>query len=161
MDGDLRRLEVRQCTLPDVAALEEQLPSGPNRFHEVRFRRPGSTFLVALWDGVAVGCGEVLWDGPKEPDVRARFPDCPEVNGLAVASDRQSRGIGTGITGPPNSSPPGVVSAGPGWASTTAIRAPRPSTCGSATGRPASTTWTVTPSSTTAAATTSLTRAGS
>lgn len=96
----MKDLVVRPCTLPDVAALEKQLPTGRNRYHEARHRRQAGdtgTFLVAVADGVPAGCGEVMWRGPKEPDVHTRFPDCPELNGLAVAPDRQSRGIGTAI----------------------------------------------------------------
>lgn len=91
---------IRQCRQQDVAVLEHHLPTGRNHYHEARYRRQSeglSTFLIAYVDDVPVGCGEVLWQGPKELDVRAGFPDCPEINGLAVVPERQSRGIGTAI----------------------------------------------------------------
>jgi GNAT superfamily N-acetyltransferase len=89
---------VRPCRPGDLAALEEQLPTGPNRYHEARHRRQTagtSTYLIACVDAAPLGSGEVLWPGPKEPEVRARFPGCPEINGLSVA--RRSQGIGTAL----------------------------------------------------------------
>jgi GNAT superfamily N-acetyltransferase len=91
---------VRPCRADDLEALERALPTGPNRFHEARFRRQGEgvgTFLVAYREGVLMGSGEVLWPGAKEPEVRERLPDCPEINGLAVAAAWQGQGVGTAI----------------------------------------------------------------
>ncbi|MDG4825620.1 GNAT family N-acetyltransferase [Asanoa sp. WMMD1127] len=91
---------IRQSRPADVERLEQTMPTGPSRFHEARYGRQAdglSTFLVAEIDGVLVGCGEVLWAGAKEPAVRERIPDCPEINGLAVAPGRQSQGIGTAL----------------------------------------------------------------
>ena len=91
---------VGECRRDDVAALERQLPTGRNRYHDARYRRQCdglSTYLVAWQGDVPVGAGEVLWQGPKEPEVRDRLPDCPEINGLAVVAERRSRGIGTAI----------------------------------------------------------------
>ena len=80
--------------------LEYHVPTGRNGYHEARYRRQSeglSTFLIAYVGDVPVGSGEVLWQGAKEPDVRDRFPDCPEINGLPVVPERQSQGIGTTI----------------------------------------------------------------
>lgn len=93
-------MTVRQCRQQDVAVLERRVPTGPNRYHEVRYgrQRDGlSTFLIAYLGDLPVGSGEALWEGAKEPDVRDRFPNCPEINGLAVVPERQSQGIGTTI----------------------------------------------------------------
>jgi GNAT superfamily N-acetyltransferase len=93
-------LQVRACREQDVAVLERHLPTGPHRYHEARYRRQCaglSTFLIAHLGPTPVGSGEILWPGAKEPDVRDRFPDCPEINGLAVVAPRQSQGIGTTI----------------------------------------------------------------
>jgi GNAT superfamily N-acetyltransferase len=93
-------LVIRPCGPGDVAALELTMPTGRSRFHErryVRQREGGSTFLIGWFDGSPVGCGEVLWAGAKERDVRERFPGCPEINGLAVVPSLRSRGIGTAI----------------------------------------------------------------
>ncbi|WP_239091100.1 GNAT family N-acetyltransferase [Asanoa iriomotensis] len=94
------RLVVRECGERDVDALERQLPTGLNHYHAARYRRQCegfSTFLVAYRGEVVVGSGEILWQGAKEPEVRERFPDCPEINGLAVVPDHQSQGVGTAI----------------------------------------------------------------
>jgi GNAT superfamily N-acetyltransferase len=91
---------VRQCRAQDVGLLEYRIPTGRNRYHEARYcrQREGlSTFLIAYLDDIPVGSGEVLWQGAKEPEVRDRFPDCPEINGLAVVPERQALGIGTAI----------------------------------------------------------------
>ena len=130
---------VRECRHEDVAALERQLPTGRNRYHDDRYRRQCeglSTYLVAWQGDVPVGAGEVLWQGAKEPEVRDRFPDCPEINGAAVT--------------------------GSGWASTTTTRGRRRSTVGSDIGTPtAGTSTATTTSTTTASVTRSRTPAGS
>ncbi|WP_155368112.1 hypothetical protein [Catellatospora vulcania] len=49
---------VRQCRQQDVAVLERYLPTGPNRYHEARYRRQHdglSTFLLAYARDVPVG----------------------------------------------------------------------------------------------------------
>jgi GNAT superfamily N-acetyltransferase len=102
MGEESPQITVRQCRQQDIAVLEHHLPTGQNRFHETRYRRQregSSTFLIACLDDVAVGSGEVMWQGAKEPDVRDEFPGCPEINGLAVVPERQSQGIGTAIIG--------------------------------------------------------------
>ncbi|MBE1491197.1 GNAT family N-acetyltransferase [Plantactinospora soyae] len=91
---------VRQCTQRDVVVLERHVPTGRNHYHDARYRRQSeglSTFLIAYSGDVPVGSGEVLWQGAKEAEVRDRFPDCPEINGLAVVPARRSQGIGTAI----------------------------------------------------------------
>ncbi|MEV0718155.1 GNAT family N-acetyltransferase [Asanoa sp. NPDC050611] len=100
MAGQSPRTVVRPCRAEDLDALERGLPTGLNRYHEARFRRQGeglSTFLVAYDGDGPVGSGEILWSGAKEPEVRERFPACPEINGLGVVAARQGRGVGTAI----------------------------------------------------------------
>jgi GNAT superfamily N-acetyltransferase len=98
---EISRMIIRACREEDVALLERHIPSpGLNRFHEARFERQQrglSTFLVAVLDDIPVGCGAILWQGCGAPEVRAQFPDCPELNGLTVQQERQSQGIGTAI----------------------------------------------------------------
>ncbi|WP_234359240.1 GNAT family N-acetyltransferase [Plantactinospora sp. BC1] len=94
------RLTLRQCRPEDVAVLERHFPTGRNRYHEARYQRQragSSTFLIACLDAVPVGSGEVMWQGAKDPDVRDRFPGCPEINGLAVLAERRSQGVGSAI----------------------------------------------------------------
>lgn len=100
MGNEPPQVIVRQCRQPDIAVLEQHVPTGPNHYHVARYRRQSegiSTFLIAYLGDVPVGSGEVLWQGAKESDVRDRFPDCPEINGLAVVPERQGQGIGTTI----------------------------------------------------------------
>lgn len=78
------------------------MPSpGRTRRHAARFDRQErglSTFLTAWADDVPVGSAQILWQGCAAPEVRARFPDCPELNGLAIwPPDLRSRGIGTAL----------------------------------------------------------------
>jgi len=94
------QIVVGQCRQRDLAALEHQLPTGRNHYHEARYRRQSqgvSTYLIAYVGDEPVGSGEVMWQGAKEPEVRDRVPDCPEINGLTVVPERQSQGIGTTI----------------------------------------------------------------
>jgi GNAT superfamily N-acetyltransferase len=91
-------VDIRECRETDLAVLEEVAPTGANRYHHARFRRHAdgfSTFLIAWSGGIPVGSGEILWAGPREPVVAGLFPGCPEINGLLVLPQWQSRGIGT------------------------------------------------------------------
>jgi ribosomal protein S18 acetylase RimI-like enzyme len=56
-----------------------------------------STFLLAREGSEVLGRGEIRWSGPFMPEVRAVVGDVPEINGLAVVTDRRGEGIGTGV----------------------------------------------------------------
>ncbi|GGS33674.1 hypothetical protein GCM10010221_34930 [Streptomyces parvus] len=78
------------------------MPSpGRTRRHAARFDRQEqglSTFLTAWADDVPVGTAQVLWQGCAAPEVQARFPGCPELNGLGIwPPELRSRGIGTAL----------------------------------------------------------------
>lgn len=91
-------LLVRECTAEDVVALEQAMPTGVNDRYGKAFRRQqagGSSYLVAVRDGVLAGFGEVLWDGCRMADVRSQYPNCPEFNGLSAFPAGQ--GIGTAL----------------------------------------------------------------
>ena len=93
---------IRECREADVALLERHIPSpGQSRYHQARFQRQQqgrSTFLIASIDEVPVGSGEILWQGCVALEVRRRYPDCPELNGLIIwPPQRRSHGIGTAI----------------------------------------------------------------
>lgn len=94
-------MDIRACRAPDVPLLETWRPTGPTRAHAARFHRQqsgGSTFLVAWTEDGPAGSCEVRWTGCEAVEVRRRFPDCPEINGLQVwPAERQSRGIGTAL----------------------------------------------------------------
>ncbi|MEU3661755.1 GNAT family N-acetyltransferase [Streptomyces sp. NPDC032940] len=95
-------MDIRQCREGDLGVLERHMPSpGRTRRHVMRFetqQRGLSTFLVAWHDGTPVGTAQILWNGCKAPEVRDRFPDCPELNGLGVwPPQRRSQGIGTAL----------------------------------------------------------------
>ncbi len=77
------------------------MSTGLDRRHEARLHRQEAglgTYLVA-WDGERpVGCGEIRWRGCDAPEVKARFPGCPEVNALLVwPPDRRSGGFGSAL----------------------------------------------------------------
>jgi GNAT superfamily N-acetyltransferase len=96
-------MRIAECREEDVASLVGHLPSpyaDSTGSHGRRFARQTagtSTFLVAWLDDRPVGTGEVLWNGCREPEVRAVLADCPEINGLDVAERMRSRGIGTAL----------------------------------------------------------------
>lgn len=93
---------VRPCQERDLALLRVHIPNaGQTDQHGIRFDRQQrglSTLLVAWSDGIPVGTVEILWFGCSAPEVHQHYPDCPELNGLAVwLPERQSRGIGTAL----------------------------------------------------------------
>ncbi len=93
---------IRECREDDLALLEHHNPSpGQTRRHEARFHRQQqglSTLLTAWIDDIPVGSGEIRWRGCAAAEVQARYPNCPELNGLAVwPTERQSHGTGTAI----------------------------------------------------------------
>ncbi|MFD7122887.1 MULTISPECIES: GNAT family N-acetyltransferase [Streptomyces] len=95
-------VRIRPCRATDLEPLERHMPSpGRTRRHAARFDRQEqglSTFLTAWADDVPVGSAQILWQGCAAPEVRARFPDCPELNGLAIwPPELRSRGIGTAL----------------------------------------------------------------
>ncbi|MFD8584102.1 GNAT family N-acetyltransferase [Streptomyces californicus] len=82
--------------------MERYLPSpGRTRRHAARFDRQErglAAFLTAWADDIPVGTAQILWQGCAAPEVRARFPGCPELNGLSVwPPELRSRGIGSAL----------------------------------------------------------------
>ncbi|MFI1186862.1 GNAT family N-acetyltransferase [Streptomyces californicus] len=95
-------VHIRPCRAADLEPLERYLPSpGRTRRHETRFdqqERGLTAFLTAWADDVPVGTAQILWQGCAAPEVRARFPDCPELNGLSIwPPELRSRGIGSAL----------------------------------------------------------------
>ncbi len=95
-------VRVRPCREADLEPLERYLPSpGRTRRHAARFDRQErglTAFLTAWADDVPVGTAQILWQGCAAPEVRARFPGCPELNGLSVwPPELRSRGIGSAL----------------------------------------------------------------
>lgn len=91
-------MRIRACQPEDAERLERQHRAQPQRWQ--RQRQGRGTFLIAVSipDGVPVGMGEIRWDGCAAPDVRLRYPSCPELNGLEVwPAELRSQGIGTAI----------------------------------------------------------------
>ncbi|MGW0645216.1 GNAT family N-acetyltransferase [Streptomyces badius] len=96
-------VHIRPCRAADLDVLERHMPSpGRTRRHAARFERQEqglATFLTAWADDDApVGTAQILWRGCSAPEVQARFPGCPELNGLGIwPSELRSRGIGTAL----------------------------------------------------------------
>jgi GNAT superfamily N-acetyltransferase len=91
-------VQIRACQHEDAKQLERQGRAEPARFQ--RQQQGRSTFLIAVTvpDGVPVGMGEIRWDGCEAPEVRQRYPSCPELNGLEVwPAELRSQGIGTAL----------------------------------------------------------------
>jgi hypothetical protein len=91
-------VQIRACQQEDAKQLERQNRAEPQRWQ--RQQQGRSTFLVAVSipGGVRVGMGEIQWDGCEAPEVRQRYPSCPELNGLEVwPAELRSHGIGTAI----------------------------------------------------------------
>lgn len=95
-------VEVAPCQEADLVHLVARLPTpGHPQRHAARFARQQSgqsTFLIAWSAGLPVGAGEIRWRGCAAPEVLARFPECPELNGLDVwPPELRSHGIGTAL----------------------------------------------------------------
>ncbi|MFC7625712.1 GNAT family N-acetyltransferase [Microlunatus sp. GCM10028923] len=90
---------IRPCRPGDLEALERAEPTGRNQFHRLKLEnqdRGVCTYLTA-WDGdLPLGHGEVRWTGCSAEEVRAAYPECPEINGLLVYRLR-GQGIGTAL----------------------------------------------------------------
>ncbi|MEU2798161.1 GNAT family N-acetyltransferase [Streptomyces sp. NPDC007117] len=96
-------VRIRLCRAADLDVLERHMPSpGRTRRHAARFDRQeqGLSAFLTAWadDDVPVGTAQVLWQGCAAPEVQARFPGCPELNGLGIwPPELRSRGIGTAL----------------------------------------------------------------
>ncbi|MEU2096030.1 MULTISPECIES: GNAT family N-acetyltransferase [Streptomyces albovinaceus subgroup] len=95
-------VHIRPCRAADLDVLERHMPSpGRTRRHADRFDRQEqglTAFLTAWADDVPVGTAQILWQGCAAPEVQARFPGCPELNGLGIwPPELRSRGIGTAL----------------------------------------------------------------
>jgi GNAT superfamily N-acetyltransferase len=92
---------IRECTAADVERLEEAYPTDANRRHAqtVERQQMGECAFLVAWDGdEPLGHAEVVWHGCKTAEVRAAYPQCPEINGLRVyRADLRGRGIGTAL----------------------------------------------------------------
>jgi GNAT superfamily N-acetyltransferase len=82
----------------DIEQLEQAQPSWLGQAHAPRVGgRQDSSFLIAWFEESPVGTVEIRWNGCAVPEVRERFPDCPELNGLQVWPERM-RSLGIGAT---------------------------------------------------------------
>jgi GNAT superfamily N-acetyltransferase len=96
-------VEIRVYRPGDIEQLEQWQPTGLTRTHQQRARRQSdgdSSYLIVWESDTPVGTGEIRWNGCGSPEVLARFPDCPELNGLQVWPEGlRSLGIGTELIG--------------------------------------------------------------
>ncbi|MFC7307652.1 GNAT family N-acetyltransferase [Streptomyces monticola] len=92
---------IEPCRADDLALLDRQLPSNSADSHHAarcaRQEKGLSTYLIAWHEGLPAGHAEVRWQGCAAPEVRAVHGDCPETNGLGVAAELRSRGIGSAL----------------------------------------------------------------
>ncbi|MBD0292750.1 MAG: GNAT family N-acetyltransferase [Jiangellaceae bacterium] len=91
-------LEFRLCAAGDIAALGRVLP--PGLYHRRRFaeQQAGRSSYLIAWSGdEPVGHLNLRWTGSDHAAVRGRIPLMPDVNGLGVRPELQSRGIGTAL----------------------------------------------------------------
>lgn len=97
--GEKGELEVSACTAADLDAVEALWPRRGCDARYARQQAGESAFLLARSDGRLVGRAEVIWLGPKMPDVADVHPDVPEINGLDVVPELRRHGIGSAIVG--------------------------------------------------------------
>ena len=96
MHDDLR---IRVCSQRDISLLARQFSSGDSRVHAFRYARQQdghSVYLIAWLAEVPVGHLDLWWQGAEDcPSAQQHLAGCPELNGIAVLPEYQSRGIGT------------------------------------------------------------------
>ena len=95
-------IAIRVCEAADLATLDECIPwHGVGSVHELRFGwqlEGRSLYLIAWLEGKPVGHVDVHWEGlswRNNEAVKQYTVGCPELNGLGVIEELQSRGIGT------------------------------------------------------------------
>ncbi|MEX0750660.1 MAG: GNAT family N-acetyltransferase [Dehalococcoidia bacterium] len=101
------RVEVRALTRREIDALQITMPSIERMIdgirthsHAGRFRiqeEGAGDYLIAWVDGQPAGHVLVRWAGASDPRLHERIGRDPYVEGLAVRTDLQSRGVGTAI----------------------------------------------------------------
>jgi GNAT superfamily N-acetyltransferase len=90
--------EVREADPKHADLLEQEMPTGGSRFHEVRLegQRTGyATYLIAWVAGRPVGHLFLKWHGADEAIVHEHLGDVPEFNGIGVQPELRSQGIGS------------------------------------------------------------------
>ncbi|CAM3363619.1 GNAT family N-acetyltransferase [Stackebrandtia soli] len=96
-------IRTRPCRESDLDTLDRIFPSpSVNSFHRERYRlqtEGAATYLIGWAGGVPIGHALIKWDGCADAEVRRAHPDCPEINGLVVADELRSRGVGSLLIG--------------------------------------------------------------
>jgi len=96
----MNEYEIRRVELKGLEALDGTFRSGFERTHadNLQDQQAGiKSFFVAWAQEVPVGHVLVNWHDPRQAEPFAAFPDCPEINRLAVIEAFQRRGIATNL----------------------------------------------------------------
>ena len=92
-------VEIRLATHDDLPAfLSLEWSAGlPSKFADrLMMQDAGQVeYPIALIDGTIVGYLLLKWNGPEEPLLKAKLPQCAEIEDFAVAGELQGQGIGT------------------------------------------------------------------
>lgn len=92
-------VNIRSATRDDLPALEALPFTGglPSK-HGERLKMQEDAraeYLLAIHDGEIVGHLLLKWAGPSEESLRARVPQCAEIEDFVVRGDLRGKGIGT------------------------------------------------------------------
>ena len=93
MNGSV--VEIRPFSEGGVPSLQEHMPSRHHTDRAAAHKSGAATLLLAWMDAKPVGYLLLKWLGADEEIVHRLIGDCPELNGITVAPDYRSRGIGT------------------------------------------------------------------
>lgn len=91
-------ISIRPIAEADLPLLDQNIRAAYGRPHAVELQdqlRGLLTFYVVWLNEQPIGTGFVRWDGPRDSDVRAAYPNCPEIYRLGIAEEHRSQGIGT------------------------------------------------------------------
>ncbi|MBV7335365.1 GNAT family N-acetyltransferase [Chloroflexi bacterium TSY] len=91
-------ITIRPAQEIELPALNRWFPSNRPMRHRRYWQlqeRGAITYLIAWQGDRPIGHGTIRWLGPRDPIVAASYPKCPEILGLGVVPELQSRGIGS------------------------------------------------------------------
>lgn len=95
---DRQRIVVRLLDAQDVATLDRKAEASRDHSYQVEWEAQcaGKLSLLVAWHGRRpMALGMVHWAGPRQPEVQAIYPGCPEIFRMHVRRRYRSMGLGS------------------------------------------------------------------
>lgn len=100
ISGNVANLEIRQVEQKDICRITKTIwpAHGRTLQDELDDQNRGLLSIIVAWAGkLPTGYSFISWEGARDPDIRKRFPNIPELYRLAVLEHARSKGIGTAL----------------------------------------------------------------